>query len=140
MHQPPSERRRYSTRVRPADALALLERLDPVTRALLARVVGIHLVVEDVPPISFEPSLALIAQPLIAAELVIPEDERAQHTFDREWGPIPPGLRAVGLDSRLIGLVMAVLSGRTADAGRYYGLMLANDPGVRIFRPRDGAF
>lgn len=137
--QPP-QRRKYSDRVRPHDAIELLNSLDPATRQLLAQLVGLHLLVEEIPPVSYDPALAAMALPLIRAELVLPEEAAMPDDYADDWGPVPRGLPAVGLSTRLIGLVLALLSGRQSDAAMFYRHYQQQDGSVRLFSPQGGVY
>lgn len=121
------------TRVTPEEACALLESWSPATRRLVAQLVGVHFLVEDLPPLSFAPEHAPLVRPLLLEDLVLDLGEREQHRYDADWGAVPPGLLAVGLNLRLASLVLALLADEPQDAGVLYDLTLARAPPLRIF-------
>lgn len=127
------------TLVTPDEARASLARWPHATRRLLAQLVALHLVVEDIPGVSFAPPLAGVSQPLAAEQLAVRlPSEAEQHAYDATWGAVPNGLEAAYLDTRLIGFVCALLADVPVDGELLYMLALARDPRLRVFTPRGG--
>jgi len=108
----------------PEEARALLEALPPDARALLAQVLAISLVRDDVAPVAVPPERVRAAvAPLAAAGLVhLPRDDSEACVPDRAArGAVPPGWIPVAACPRLVGLVLALISGAPQDFWRWRG-------------------